>query len=234
MTSADTRELIGSIPVWRHQIEVEPGIITPGTERTQEEAGRLRLPRDLSGRRVLDIGCSDGYYAFCCESRGATEVVAIDDESSLLAGGGLNGFRVAHGLLGSQVAYAARSVDDLDPDVDGKFDVILFINVLYHLPNPFLSLQRIASVARPGARLILKTHFRQDVRVWWRGEAYGLDIDRRPKWWFFPKSELGGDPTNWWSPNRAGLEAMLTATGWGKLEKIARHRDRLYYHAIRT
>ena len=81
---------------------------------------------------------------------------------------------------------------------------------------------------------MLKTHFREDVRVWWRGRCYGFDVDRRPKWWFFPTTELGGDPTNWWSPNRAGLEGILRATGWDRIQRIARSGDRLYYHAVRA
>jgi tRNA (mo5U34)-methyltransferase len=225
---------IASIPTWRHRIEVAPGVVTPGTEDTVAEATRLALPDRLDGKRVLDVGCSDGFYSFLCESRGAAAVLAIDDESSLLAGGGRNGFSVASSLLGSNVDYAARDSECLDPATDGHFDVLLLLNVLYHLPNPFLALQRLASVANPDALLVLKTHFRQDVRVWWRGRSYGFDVDRRPKWWFFPTTELGGDPTNWWSPNRAGLEAMLAATGWGRYRRIARHGDRLYYHARPT
>ena len=38
------------------------------------------LPEDFSGRRVLDVGTFDGFYAFLAEARGADRVVAIDNE----------------------------------------------------------------------------------------------------------------------------------------------------------
>lgn len=223
---------IAEVPRWRHRIDVGGGVVTPGTEDTATELARLQIPARLAGKRVLDIGCSDGFYAFVCEDRGA-EVVAIDDESSLLAGG-RNGFQVAHDLRESSVDYAARDVEDLDAAVDGTFDLVLFINVLYHLRNPMRSLERIADVTAPGGTLVLKTYFRNDVRVWVKGRCIGVDIDRRPKWWYFPTTELGGDPTNWWAPNRRGLEAMLSATGWRDVRRIGRSGDRLYYQATRA
>ena len=223
---------IDSIPKWRHRIVIGSHT-TPGTEDTDAELRRLNLETDFSGLRVLDIGCSDGHFSFEVERRGASEVVAIDDESSLLAGG-VNGFTVAHDLLGSKVKYDIQDVERLDPDSLGTFDRVLFINVLYHLRNPLLALDRIASVVRPGGTLVLKTYFQRDLRFWFRGRPYGIDIDRRPKWWFFPTTELGGDPTNWFAPNKPALAAALRATGWTDLERIAEAGDRIYYHARRA
>ncbi len=235
MTSGDAaaaRDEIARIARWRHRIDVGHGVVTPGVEDTPLELRRLRIPGSLAGKRVLDIGCSDGFYAFTCEDRGAAEVVAIDDESS--THNQPNGFRIAAELRGSRARYETRDVEELDPGVDGTFDVVLFINVLYHLPNPMRALQAIASVTEPGGLLVLKTYFRTDVRVWLRGRCLGFDVDPRPKWWYFPGTELGGDPTNWWAPNRRGLEGMLGATGWTSIEQVDRVGDRLYVHARRA
>lgn len=234
----DTREIeqrIAAVPRWRHRITIGPGIVTPGTEDTAAELRRLEMPTDLRGRRVLDIGASDGFYSFAAEQRGAAEVMAIDDESSMIGGPGReNGFRVARDLLGSTARYEARDVEQLDATTDGQFDLVLFINVLYHLKNPMLALERIAEVTAPGGTLILKTYYRTDVRVWFKGRCLGFDVDSRPKWWYFPTTELSDDPTNWFAPNRAGLEAMLGATGWDDIRAIGRHGDRLYYQATRA
>lgn len=229
---AEVRERIASVATWRHTIEVAPGIFTRGTVDNRTELARLQLPSDLAGRRVLDVGCSDGFYSFTCEQRGA-EVVALDDESSLLAGEG-NGFTVARELLGSKVDYRVADVETLgDSDLD-FFDLVLFVNVLYHVQNPQRALHALAAVTRPGGRMVVKTIFRNDVRVWVRGRPFGFDFDRKPKWWYFPNDELGGDPTNWWAPNRAGLVGMLEATGWRVDGPIAQHGDRLYLHALRV
>jgi len=229
----ETNDLVDSVSQWRHRVPVGHGIVTAGYEDTIEELKRLGLPPTLSGRRVLDIGCSDGYYSFVCEGRGA-EVVAVDNESSLLADGRRNGFQVAQALRNSSTRYEVQDVHALDPAQLGLFDVVLFVNVLYHVENPMLALQRIASVTRPGGTLILKTYYRTDVRVWRRGRCFGFDIGSRPKWWFFPTIELGGDPTNWWAPNRPGLLALLEATGWVDATVTNKWQDRLYVHATRA
>ena len=227
----EVRERIASVATWRHTIEVAPGIFTEGTVDNRTELARLKLPVDLAGKRVLDVGCSDGFYSFTCEGRGA-EVVALDDESSLLAGEG-NGFTVARELLGSKVDYRVADVETLAESDLGHFDLVLFVNVLYHVQNPQRALRALAAVTRPGGRMVLKTIFRNDVRVWVRGRPYGFDVDRKAKWWYFPSDELGGDPTNWWAPNRAGLVGMLEATGWRVDGPIDQHGDRLYLHALR-
>jgi tRNA (mo5U34)-methyltransferase len=227
----DPAAAVAEVPVWRHRIDLGGGVVTPGTEDTAQELARLRVPARLDGERVLDIGCSDGFYSFECERRGAS-VIALDDESSLLASG-RNGFQAAAAVLGSDVEYRIGDVHELERSDVGLFDTVLFINVLYHLKSPLLALERIASVTAPGGRLILKTYYRNDVRIWFRGRPYGFDIDRRPKWWFFPNTELGGDPTNWFAPNVVALEGALRVSGWTDIERIGTHGDRLYYHARR-
>jgi len=225
--------MVDQVPRWRHRIPVGHGVTTPGTEDTIDELARLDVPDRLDGKRVLDVGCSDGFYSFICEERGA-DVVAIDDESSLLGGERINGFQTARRLRNSSVDYRLRDVHGLDPAEDGQFDLVLFINVLYHLENPMLALRKLAGVTRPGGRLILKTYYRTDVRLWVKGRCLGFDLEKRPKWWYFPTTELGGDPTNWWAPNRAGVISLLQATGWTDIEVTRTWRDRIYVHAIKA
>ncbi len=230
-SSADrARREIGQVSVWRHNITVADGVVTPGTENCYDELKQFRFPDSFARRRVLDVGCSDGFYSFETERRGASEVVAVDDESSLLSGG-INGFRVAAGLLDSRVVYQPFDIHQADPETIGRFDDILFLNVLYHLKSPVEAMERLRSVANPGARLFLKTIVWQDARIWVKGRPIGLDFSRRPKFWFFPGTELGGDPTNWWAPNRSGIEALLAATGWGEFQRMGRKVDRDYYVA---
>lgn len=133
--SADVLERIADHRAWRHRIEIAPGVVTPGREDCRAELRRIRFPASLVGRRVLDVGCSDGFYSFEAERRGATEVVALDDESSLLAGTG-NGFQLAAEALDSKVRYEIGDVHGLSPSRVGTFDTIVFLKVLYHLRNP--------------------------------------------------------------------------------------------------
>lgn len=75
----DARRAIAENPVWYHTIELAPGIATPGQVDMREAAARA-LPADLSGRRALDVGTFDGFWAYEMERRGA-DVVAIDVET---------------------------------------------------------------------------------------------------------------------------------------------------------
>ena len=203
------RTKVGSVN-WFHQIEIAPGIVTPGVDRSAEKLRWLNLPADLTGQRVLDIGAFDGFFSFECEKRGAAEVVAIDAAPP-------PGFNVAHELLGSQVKFYALNIYDLTPETFGQFDLVLCLGVLYHLRHPLLGLERVHAVCR--GRLILETaicdhHFVDATRASHELAEIAPALLPVPIAQFYPGDELNGDYTNWWSPNIAALHGMLRSTGF--------------------
>lgn len=224
---------VARLQTWRHRIDVGHGVVTPGVNDCLLELQRLQLPEDLSGMRVLDVGCSDGFYSFECERRGAKEVIAVDDLSSLM-NPGENGFSIAHRLRGSQVEFREMSVYDLSVDTVGTFDLILFLNVLYHLRHPMLALQRLASVLSAEGTMVLKSFFIEDFRLMLRGRVWGFDIWSRPRMRFYETTELAGDPTNWWGPNKTCLEGMLRSSGFNRIEFLCRAVERVYYKCGRS
>lgn len=207
----EIRRLVAEHGRWFHEIELAPGIVTPGEDSNRMKLpilDGLGLPGDLSGRRVLDVGCSDGYFAFEMERRGAS-VVAVDfvPETS-------TGFATARKILGSAVEYRMDNVYNLDPDEHGTFDVVLFLGVLYHLRNPLGGLDAVRSVLREGGELYLATlmidqHFRlADGAVTTLADVDPALTDV-PLWQAFPRDTLNGDFTNCFAPNRAALRAAL-------------------------
>src|SRR5215216_401238 len=62
---------------WYHTQELAPGLVTPGMFDLRPYVNRYGIPEDLSGKRVLDVGTFEGFWAFELERRGA-EVVALD------------------------------------------------------------------------------------------------------------------------------------------------------------
>lgn len=223
----DIMEKINAIPPpgWRHQIDVGNGIITPGREDTSKEMARLQVDQDLSGKSVLDIGCSDGYYTFECEKRGA-RVTAIDDFTSSPDREGINGFTIAAELLRSNAVHKNMSVYDIH-GLEGEFDVVLLVNVLYHLRHPALAIDKIYSKLAPGGKLYLKSYFHQDIRF----RSFGFDLSSRPLARFFPGAELNNDLSNWWGFNRSGIEALMSSAGFRTIERTAQVGDRVYYCA---
>ena len=175
------------------------------------------LPADLSGARALDIGCNAGFYSFELARRGA-QVLAIDIDEHYL--------RQAHwaagelGLAG-RIELRQMGVYDL-ARLDGRFDVILFLGVLYHLRHPLLALDLVAE--RAAGTVVLQTLTapgEEEVAT-----PPDLPIDereelRRPGWpaMAFIEHELAGDPTNWWAPTGACVEAMLRTSGLDVVER---------------
>src|SRR3954453_14609858 len=120
-----------------HSIQLPDGSILPGLQSIEQLRRRLDLfglPEDLRGLRVVDIGAWDGWFSFECEHRGA-QVVAVDCVE-------LDTFLEAKQLLNSKVEYLTLDVNELTPRRLGRFDIVLFFGVLYHLRHPLLGLER--------------------------------------------------------------------------------------------
>jgi tRNA (mo5U34)-methyltransferase len=217
VTGPSLRERAADIK-WFHSIELEPGLVTPGYDVTRDRLDLLKIPADLSGKSVLDIGAWDGFFSFEVERRGAERVVATDSfawEGS--AWSSKAGFELAREALGSRVEDVQVDVLDLDPAQLGRFDVVLCLGVLYHMRHPLLMLEKVASVTE--GMLILET----EVDMTWT---------RRPAAAFYPGHELHLDPTNWWGPNPEAVIGMLRAVGFDRVEIVT--PDSTGYRAARS
>jgi tRNA (mo5U34)-methyltransferase len=208
---------------WFHQIDLGDGVVTPGHDKSGEKLKRIGLPQDLRGKTVLDVGAWDGYFSFEAERRGADRVVAIDPATWRAPLGpenpwsGQEGFQLARRVLQSRVEDVDIGLEELSPERIGTFDLVLFMGVFYHLPDPLPILERVASVA--SERLILETH----ADLLWL---------RRPAMVFYPGRELSRDDSNWWGPNLALVEALLRANGFAKLEVV--YTESLPYRLARS
>lgn len=189
---------------WHHSIDLGGGVITPGNVDNATKVKRLGFPESLAGLSVLDIGAWDGFYSFEAEKRGASRVLATDYFCWNGPGPGTKaGFDLAHEALGSKVEQLEIDPIDLSAERVGKFDVVLFLGVLYHLKYPVETLERVASVTKEGGISIIETH---------------VDMLHllRPAMAFYPARELRDDPTNWIGPNPAAVIGMAQAAGFRK------------------
>jgi tRNA (mo5U34)-methyltransferase len=175
-----------------------------------------RIPNNLAGKSVLDIGCNAGFYAIEMKRRGAARVLGIDTDERYLAQG-----RFAAEMCNAEIEFRNLSVYDVG-SLGERFDVVLFMGVLYHLRHPLLALDLIHEHVASDL-LILQSMQRGSDEVEPLQEDYTfweVDIFDRPG---FPKMHFiehkySDDWTNWWIPNRACVEAMLRSAGFEVLE----------------
>ena len=211
MDREEIERLVAEHGRWWHEIELAPGLVTPGDDSNRMKLpilDALGLPHDLRGKRALDIGCSDGYFSFELEKRGA-DVVAIDFVPETYTG-----FATARKILGSGVDYRMDNVYNLTPEGYGRFDVVLFLGVLYHLRKPLAALDAIRSVMHEGAQLFVGTMLIDEYFLLPDGSTTTLDtvnplLKNVPLWQAYPGDTLNGDFTNCFAPNRRALEAAL-------------------------
>ena len=185
-----------------HSIELPDGTILPGLQDIGHLKHRISLfpiPADLHGKRVLDIGAWDGWFSFEMERRGA-EVVAVD----VMA---LRTFLEAREMLGSRVEYQILDLDEIAPEKLGRFDIVLFFGVLYHLRHPLLGLEKVLSLTSDLA-LIESLVIPADAHTTGSHRSYME---------FYETTELGGQLDNWFGPTTDCLLSLCRAAGFAQV-----------------
>jgi tRNA (mo5U34)-methyltransferase len=158
-----TAAAIAAVPLWFHTFAIGDSY-TPGVARDHRYRVPF-LPESLEGKRVLDVGTFDGFYSFLAEARGATRVVAVDNEQYVdwvrarweieLEGG--EGFRAISALLNSKVEYKRLDAFDL-AEVAEPFDLVICFGILHRVENPAGLLRIIADRLEPGGELLLESY----------------------------------------------------------------------------
>ncbi len=210
---------------WWHSIDLGNGLVTPGQKSLEimaEEFDRTFSPFDLQGKTVLDIGAWNGGFSLEALRRGARSVTALDHYTWNEPGfRGRESFDFVARVTGANLVAVDIDLDTpaLDLTRLGRFDVVLFLGVFYHLKNPLGVLRQIGEIT--GEVLVVETHL----------EHFSQD---RPAMLFYPGRELGGDPTNWWGPNRACVVELLKMVGFPRVVNASGwDPNREVFHAYR-
>ncbi len=216
-TPESTARTVAALAPWFHNLHLPDGTQTAPEHFLGDypafkwaELGAV-LPQDLRGWSVLDIGCNAGFYSFEMAHLGA-QVTAIDSNPHYLKQA-----RWAAGLYGlaEQIEFRELQVYSLARE-QARYDLVLFLGVLYHLRYPLLALDIVARKAR---RVLCV----QSLSLPGSGSypaADDYDFEERdvmldsgwPKAAFVEK-RFAGDPTVWWVPNSACIQAMLRDCG---------------------
>jgi tRNA (mo5U34)-methyltransferase len=214
---------ISELGPWFHNLHLPDGTQTAPEHPLGDFPGfkwrklAPHLPEDLRGWRALDIGCNAGFYSFELARRGA-HVTGIDVNPRYLEQA-----RWAARQFGLEAAIDFRRMQVYDlADSEESFDLVLFMGVFYHLRYPLLGLDIVAQRVRrllvfqtltmPGEEVFEATHNR---------DIHDREALLEPGWpkMAFLEHHFAGDPTNWWAPNHAAVEALLRSSGLRILER---------------
>ena len=228
MEQAALRAEIDALAPWFHNIELRGVATAPDHflgDYPRDNFARFAhvVPDDLTGKSVLDSGCNAGFYAMEMARRGAARVVGIDSDERYLAQG-----RLAARALGFE-GVEFRNLDVYQVARLGeRFDLVIFMGVLYHLRHPLLALDLIREhvaddlllfqTMQQGSNEVAEVAENHPFFVpgTWDKPAY-FDDPGYPKLHFIERS-YADDWTNWWAPNRAASAAMLRASGFQVLD----------------
>ena len=215
---------------WFHRIDLGDGLYTK-TESVMGEPVdhpygpwqtiQKLLPRDLSGKTLLDVGCNAGFYAFEAKRRGAKRVLGVDGQRQHVRQG-----LFVRKVLGLEVEFRRHNVYELSPRTVGQFDITLALGLLYHLKHPILALENLYQVTKE--LLIIETAI--------------MPPERTPDSFVHPLGETQmllhplafvENPTgakeqvfNWFLPGIEALQAMLRTTGFDEVEVVEAKNER--------
>jgi tRNA (mo5U34)-methyltransferase len=222
MTRETIQERVAALGQWFHNMDLggvptAPNHFLNDYPNIKWQRFQHAIPEDLTGKTVLDIGCNAGFYSLEMKRRGAERVLGIDFDDRYL-----DQARLAAEVRGADIEFRKLSVYDV-AELGERFDIVLFMGVLYHLRHPLLALDLIHDHVA-GDLLVYQSMQRgsgETAPV--RGdydffEDQHFDDPGYPKMHFI-EHRYAGDPTNWWAPNAACSAAMLRSAGFEVVEQ---------------
>jgi len=215
------RERVDALGPWFHNLDLHgvptaPSHFLGDYPKIKWRHFASAIPEDLTGKSVLDIGCNAGFYAMEMKRRGAKRVLGLDAMDEYLRQA-----RFAAEVNELDIEFRKLSVYDVG-SLGERFDIVIFMGVLYHLRHPLLALDLIHEHVADDL-LVFQSMQRGSTEVevlkpnydFWTTEQF--DRPGFPRMHFI-ENKYADDPTNWWVPNRACVEAMLRSAGFRVIE----------------
>lgn len=151
----------------------------------------------LQGKKILDIGCNNGYYLYLMAKQRPKFVLGIDPVPTYYQQFQfLKNFHhpknIDYGLFGFEELKHFTKV----------FDVIFCMGIIYHHPDPIGVLKLIFNALRPGGLLIM--------------ESQGVNVEG--SFFCFPKSRYAGMTAHWFLPSEKAHENIIRRSGFQYIE----------------
>ncbi len=153
----------------------------------------LPFLQPLAGRKVLDVGCGNGYHCLRMYGEGATQVLGIDPSARFVVQ-----FQMLRRYLrGLPVEVLPLALETL-PSKLQAFDTTFSMGVLYHRRSPMDHLRELKDTLVPGGELVLET----------------LIVDGPLGHTLVPEGRYAMMGNVWFIPSVATLESWLRKAGF--------------------
>jgi SAM-dependent methyltransferase len=156
--------------------------------------------RDLTGKRVLDVGSNAGYDPFMFKLKGAKEVLACEPFQFI------HQARFLESIYRTGVDFRQIGWQQLDPELHGRFDFVHCHGVFYHEPNQIEMLLKLRSMLAPDGEMLF-------------GSMLHASAEQSEFIRFVPDA-YAGDKTWWFVPGRLAMRWMLEVTGFDVEELV--------------
>lgn len=148
-TEPAIEEMRDFLAPWNHNIGLAPGIHTVFDEDPYPEHETImdvvdhHLGGVYDGRKVLDLGCLEGYFSLRCALNGA-DALGVDAKEV-----NVKKCEFVKSVLGvSNLRFALDDAMKVTRQRYGSFDLVLALGLLYHLDDPFTFLGQVAELCK--------------------------------------------------------------------------------------
>jgi len=154
---------------------------------------------ELSGRRILDIGSSNGYYMFRMAEKNPLLVLGLEPQSSFYYQ-----YLAVQKYLCQENVFCLPIPHDQLPGMDRYFDLVFCMGILYHRKSPIEMLKSIHGSLRKGGEIVLEN----------------LVIDSRANLCLFPKERYAKMRNVFFIPDLLAMESWLIRAGFSHIRCV--------------
>jgi len=198
-----------------HKLIFPDGTILNGIWDMSKYLNYYKIPQDLSGKTVLDVGAKTGYFSFEFAKRGARKVIALDNYPDAIR-------EAVIPLMNTNVEVVIKDLFDLDESF-GKFDLVFCSSVLIHVSDMFAAIKKLREVTKE--QVIISTIIRNDSKYDGIPLAYFEGIEKKGRIKTYSVDDIKAQKTgkfwSYWMPNFECLIQMMKAAGFNRVEKIS-------------
>jgi SAM-dependent methyltransferase len=202
---------LGSVQAWNHNFELPNGLMTSKVAQKSHGKNIVKYNRiqhildklNLDGKKVLDMGCNEGFFSLKLEERGAS-VVGIDiDEYRIEKANFIKGVVKPN----AKIEYKKLDIYSQQFEVSDKFDFCLCLGFIHRVPDPFKAVSALAS--------------KSDIIIFeWKALKFGSHYD---SFAYFSSKDVDHKDyygTEYWLLTYRSLQRILERSGFNKFYKI--------------